>query len=57
MKSRPTQPASTLPASLDGFPTASELAALRAWYQGLDTRDAVARYLDRIWLKVLRRAP
>lgn len=29
----------------DGFPTASELAALRGWYAGLETRDAVARYL------------
>jgi site-specific recombinase XerD len=43
MKSRPTF---ALPASPDGFPIASELAALRAWYQGLDTRDAVSRYLD-----------
>ena len=34
------------PCSPDGFPTASELAAVRAWYQGLDTREAVARYLD-----------
>ncbi|RYE71725.1 MAG: integrase, partial [Oxalobacteraceae bacterium] len=34
------------PSSPDGFPTASELATLRAWYQGLDTREAVARYFD-----------
>jgi len=34
------------PSSPEGFPTASELAALRAWYQGLDGREAVARYLD-----------
>lgn len=47
MKLRHAPPTPTLPAPLDGFPTASELAALRAWYQGLDTRDAVARYLDR----------
>ncbi len=33
------------PSSPDGFPTASELAALRAWYQGLNTHEAVARYL------------
>ena len=46
MKLRHAPPTPTLPAPLDGFPTASELAALRAWYQGLDTRDAVARYLD-----------
>jgi site-specific recombinase XerD len=46
MKLRHAAAMPTLPASLDGFPTASELAALRAWYQGLDTRDAVARYLD-----------
>jgi len=46
MKLRHTSPTTALPASSDGFPTASELAALRAWYQGLDTRDAVGRYLD-----------
>jgi site-specific recombinase XerD len=47
MKSRPTQLASTLPASPADFPGASELAALRAWYQGLETREAVGRYLDK----------
>ena len=46
MKLRHTPATPTLPAPVDGFPTASELAALRAWYQGLDTREAVARYLD-----------
>ena len=46
MQSRRTPAAFALPSSPEGFPTASELAALRAWYQGLDTRDAVARYLD-----------
>lgn len=46
MKSRRTPAASTLPSSPVDFPTASELAALRAWYQGLDTRDAVVRYLN-----------
>ena len=46
MQSRRTPAASALPSSPEGFPTASELAALRAWYQGLDTRDAVARYLN-----------
>ena len=45
MKSDHTPTISSLAAPLDGFPTASELAALRAWYQGVDTRDAVARYL------------
>ena len=40
------RPAAVPPSSPEGFPTASELAALRAWYQGLDTREAVARYLD-----------
>lgn len=28
-----------------GFPGASEIAALRAWYKGLDSVDAVRRYL------------
>ncbi len=28
-----------------GFPSADELAALRAWYEGLSSREAVARYL------------
>lgn len=46
MKFRHTAATPTLPASSDGLPTASELAALRAWHQGLDTCDAVARYLD-----------
>ena len=32
-----------------GFPVESELAALRAWYAGLSSREAVDRYLpDRI---------
>jgi site-specific recombinase XerD len=34
-----------LSSSPEGFPNASALAALRAWYQGIDTRNAVARYL------------
>jgi site-specific recombinase XerD len=29
-----------------GFPRADELAALRAWYEGLSAREAVSRYLD-----------
>ena len=29
-----------------GFPSADELAALRAWYAGLPARQAVVRYLD-----------
>ncbi|MDI9700812.1 site-specific integrase [Burkholderia cenocepacia] len=37
MKTRETEPA--------GFPDDAELAALRAWYAGLDARAAVARYL------------
>jgi len=37
MKTRETQPIA--------FPDDAELAALRAWYAGLDTRAAVARYL------------
>jgi hypothetical protein len=37
MKTRETEPIA--------FPDDAELAALRAWYAGLDTRAAVARYL------------
>ncbi len=37
MKTRETEPVT--------FPDAAELAALRAWYAGLHTRAAVARYL------------
>ncbi len=29
----------------DGFPDSAQLAALRAWYEGLSSREAVARYL------------
>jgi site-specific recombinase XerD len=47
MTSRRIPELSTLPASPEGFPSASELAALRAWYQGLETREAVSRYLDK----------
>jgi hypothetical protein len=46
MNLRLDRPAAALPCSAEGFPTASEMAALHAWYQGLDTREAVARYLD-----------
>ncbi len=28
-----------------GLPNANELAALRAWFEGIDARDAVVRYL------------
>lgn len=45
MKLRPPKPNDSPPDSSNGFPTASQLAVLRAWYQGLDTRDAVTRYL------------
>jgi site-specific recombinase XerD len=47
MKSRRIPDFSALPASPADFPNASELAALRAWYQGLDTREVVDRYLDK----------
>jgi len=30
---------------IDGFPGTAELAALRAWYSGMSTRDAVDQYL------------
>jgi hypothetical protein len=33
-------------ASAEGMPDAASLAALRAWYEGLSAREAVARYLD-----------
>jgi site-specific recombinase XerD len=46
MNLRLNYPGGARPSSPNGFPTASELAALRAWYQGLDTREAVTRYLD-----------
>jgi site-specific recombinase XerD len=45
MKSFRTPAMSAPPDPSHNFPTASELAVLRAWYQGLDTREAVARYL------------
>lgn len=45
MKSLHIPAMSTPPDLSQDFPSASELAVLRAWYQGLDTRDAVARYL------------
>ncbi|MEM5329276.1 site-specific integrase [Paraburkholderia sp. JHI2823] len=44
MKTRPDRlpsPAAAFP----GFPAADELAVLRAWYEGLPVRQAVARYL------------
>ncbi len=46
MNLRLDRPDGAPPSSPNGFPTASELATLRAWYQGLDTREAVGRYLD-----------
>jgi site-specific recombinase XerD len=45
MKLRRRSDSTVLPSSPEDFPTASELATLRAWYQGMDTREAVARYL------------
>lgn len=43
MKSRQLPPGKG--AGPEGFPDAAALAALRAWYEGLPARDAVARYL------------
>ena len=31
-----------------GLPNAGELAALRAWFEGIDARDAVVRYLGHV---------
>ena len=46
MKTRPDRLPAPAPASaLPGFPAADELAVLRAWYEGLPVRQAVARYL------------
>ena len=44
MKTRQTRAIAALPAA-PGFPDADALAALRAWYAGLDSRAAVDRYL------------
>ena len=35
-------------ASEAGLPNAGELAALRAWFEGIDARDAVVRYLGHV---------
>jgi site-specific recombinase XerD len=43
MKTRETSAPPTR--ETDGFPSADELAALRAWYAGLSAREAVQRYL------------
>ncbi|CAG9260444.1 site-specific integrase [Paraburkholderia unamae] len=45
MKSRPIPLPAPAPSSSAGFPDADELAVLRAWYEGLPVRRAVARYL------------
>lgn len=45
MKSPASQPPRAEPNEFAGFPSADELAALRAWYEGLGSREAVARYL------------
>lgn len=39
------EPAPTCAAPTDGMPDADSLAALRAWYEGQSSREAVARYL------------
>ena len=42
------QPPKRIPAiDVDAFPDAASLAALRAWYEGVPARDAVAHYLAR----------
>jgi site-specific recombinase XerD len=37
--------AKTISPEIDGFPGTAELAALRAWYSGMSTRNAVDHYL------------
>ncbi|MCY1288301.1 Tyrosine recombinase XerC [compost metagenome] len=45
MKTRQTAIVSSAPVDPPDFPDAASLATLRAWYEGLSSRDAVARYL------------
>ena len=46
MKTRPSKPPPPAPAPPeDDWPDATSLAALRAWYEGLSSREAVHRYL------------
>ena len=40
-----TLPADPTPVPGDGFPDSAQLAALRAWYEGLSSRAAIAQYL------------
>lgn len=46
MKSRQFAAKSSSKENPLGFPNEASLAALRAWYEGLPARDAVARYLE-----------
>jgi site-specific recombinase XerD len=45
MAKRPTLDMAPIYTRSPGFPDADELAVLRAWYEGLPVRQAVARYL------------
>ena len=45
MKSPTISPVPEIQTGLEGFPVESELAALRAWYAGLSSREAVDHYL------------
>lgn len=45
MKMRQTTVPQPVPADPPDFPDAASLAALRAWYEGLSSRDAVAHFL------------
>jgi len=45
MKMRHTTVPQPVPADPPDFPDAASLAALRAWYEGLSSRDAVAHFL------------
>lgn len=45
MKNSPGARSVRTPSPQGGFPSADALAALRAWYAGLDARAAVGQYL------------
>lgn len=46
VKNLPHLPTAVQQNNLAGFPSAAELAALRSWYEGLSSLEAVSRYLS-----------